>query len=59
MVRMGARQITREFIQVRAARMCNTLCPIEDEYLSIVGVHRLHMSYGWWKVSYPINLMVA
>jgi hypothetical protein len=32
MVRADARRITQEFIQVRAARMCNTLLPVEAEY---------------------------
>jgi hypothetical protein len=38
MVRADARQITQEFIKVRAARMRNTLLPIEAEYLSMSDV---------------------
>jgi hypothetical protein len=59
MVRTDARRITQGFVQVQAARMCNTLCPVEAKYLSITGVHELHMSYGWWRVSSPINLVVT
>jgi hypothetical protein len=59
MVRMGARRITQEFIKVRAAGMRNTLHPVEDEYLSITGVHGLQMSCGQRRVNYPIDLVVA
>ena len=48
MVRVGARQITQEFIQVQAAEVRNTLLPVKAEYLSISGVHGLQMSYGRW-----------
>jgi hypothetical protein len=46
MVRADARRITQGFIQVQSARMCNTLRPVEAEYLSITGVHVLQISYG-------------
>jgi hypothetical protein len=59
MVRADARRITQGFIHVRSARMCNTLCPVEVEYLSITGVHMLHISYGRWRVSSSIDLVVT
>jgi hypothetical protein len=40
MVCAGARRITRGFIQVRGARMCNTLLFVEVVY-SFTGVHGL------------------
>jgi hypothetical protein len=58
MVRADARRITQGFIQVRAARMRNTLL-VEAEYLSITGVHWLQMNYGQWRVSSPVDLVVA
>jgi hypothetical protein len=39
--------------------MCNTLLPIEAEYLSIIGIHGLQMSCGRWRVSSPVDLVVA
>jgi hypothetical protein len=39
--------------------MCNTLLPVEAEYLSIIGVHGLQMSYERQRVSYPVDLVVA
>jgi hypothetical protein len=59
MVRAGARRITQEFIQVRAAGMRNTLRHVEAEYLSITGVHGLQMRCGRWMVNSPVDLLVA
>lgn len=59
MVRADARQITQGFMQVWAARMCNTLRPIEAEYLSITSVHGLYMNCGRWRVNFPVDLVVA
>jgi hypothetical protein len=56
-VRAGACLIPQEIIQVRAARMRNTLLPIKAEYLSITGVHGLQMSYGRWRVSSAVDLV--
>jgi hypothetical protein len=39
--------------------MRNTLLTIEDEYLSIIGLQGLQMSYGRWSVSFPVDLVVA
>jgi hypothetical protein len=44
MVRVGARRITREFIQVQTARMCNTLLLVETVYWNCTGVYGLQMS---------------
>jgi hypothetical protein len=41
MVRVGTCRITQEFIHVRAAKIRNTLLPIETVYLSISGAYGL------------------
>jgi hypothetical protein len=59
MVCADARRITQGFIQVRAARMRNTLRPIEAEYFSITSLQELQMSCGQWRVSSLVDLVVA
>jgi hypothetical protein len=36
MVHAGIRRSIQEFIQVQAAEMCNTLLPVEAEYLVLL-----------------------
>jgi hypothetical protein len=48
---------TQGFIQVWAARMCNTLLPIEVVYWSCTEVYILQKSCGWWKMSSPADLV--
>jgi hypothetical protein len=59
MLHADARRITQGFIQVRAARMRNTLLPVDAGYLSITGVHGLQMSCGRCRVGSLDDLVVV
>lgn len=59
MVHAGIRRSIQEFIQVQAAEMCNTLLPVEAEYLSVASVQGLQTSCGQWRVSSLVDLVVA
>jgi hypothetical protein len=39
--------------------MRNTLLPVDAKYLSVAGVQGLQTCCGWWRVSYPVDLVVA
>jgi hypothetical protein len=59
MVHPDARQITHRFIQVWAARMRNTLLPVEAKYLSFTGIHGVQMNCRRWRVSSPADVVVV